>query len=162
MKEFGRASATISYFGEMFIAPLIAVALFAKSPLGWTESAMVASAGVAIWTLAEYAFHRFVLHHYAPTRHGAHHADPGEPILSIFWQIWVCFAVVYLIAGGAFLAGSITAYAWYLFVHHCAHHSPDRLPAFLIRNHQRHHKLASRNFGVTTPLWDHVFGTVLR
>jgi hypothetical protein len=25
-----------------------------------------------------------------------------------------------------------------------------------------HHKFATRNFGVTTSLWDHVFGTVLR
>ena len=162
MIDLGRPSATMRYFGEMFIAPLIAVVLFTKSSLGWTESIVAASAGVGTWTLAEYTFHRFVLHHYARTRHGRHHADPGEPILSIFWQIWVCFAIIYLITGGAFLAGSLTAYAWYLLIHHSAHHSPDRLPAFLIRNHQGHHRLASRNFGVTTAFWDHIFGTVLR
>jgi hypothetical protein len=31
-----------------------------------------------------------------------------------------------LIAGGAFVAGALVAYAWYLFVHHCAHHGPDK------------------------------------
>jgi sterol desaturase/sphingolipid hydroxylase (fatty acid hydroxylase superfamily) len=162
MKSLRRAIGTIGYFGEMFLAPLIAIVLFAKSPLGWIETAMVASVGIITWTFAEYAVHRFVLHRFAPTQHGTHHAHPGEPVLSIFWQIWVCFAVVYLFVGGAFLAGALAAYAWYLFVHHCAHHSHDRIPAFLIRNHQCHHELASRNYGVTTTLWDHVFGTVLR
>ena len=88
--------------------------------------------------------------------------NPDKPVLSIFWQIWVCFAVVYLVAGGAFLAGALLAYSWYLFVHHCTHHSAHRLPAFLIRNHNDHHKVSTRNYGVTTTLWDNVFGTALR
>ena len=162
MKSLRRAIGIIGYFGEMLLAPLIAVVLFATSPLGWVETAVLSAAGIVTWTLAEYAFHRFVLHRLAPTQHGIHHADPGKPVLSIFWQIWVCFALVYLITGGSFLAGSLIAYAWYLFVHHCTHHSVDSLPAFLIRNHKDHHKFASRNFGVTTSLWDHCFGTVLR
>jgi hypothetical protein len=150
------------YFGEMFLAPLIALVLFEMSPLGPVESALLTVAGIVTWTLAEYSFHRVVLHHFAPTQHRVHHANPGKPVLSIFWQIWVCFAVVYFLAGDAFLAGSLVAYAWYLFIHHCTHHSVDRLPAFLIKNHNGHHKFATRNFGVTTSLWDHVFGTVLR
>src|SRR6266550_163399 len=82
-------------------------------------------------------------------------------VLTIFWQIWICFALVYLIAGGAFVAGVLVAYAWYLFVHHCAHHGPDKLPLPLLKHHQSHHRFASRNYGVSTTLWDHVFGTML-
>jgi sterol desaturase/sphingolipid hydroxylase (fatty acid hydroxylase superfamily) len=67
-----------------------------------------------------------------------------------------------LIAGGALVAGVLIAYAWYLFVHHCAHHRPDKLPFPLLKHHQSHHKFATRNYGVSTTLWDHVFGTVLR
>jgi hypothetical protein len=37
-----------------------------------------------------------------------------------------------LISGGAFVAGVLVAYAWYLFVHHCAHHGPDKLPLPLL------------------------------
>jgi sterol desaturase/sphingolipid hydroxylase (fatty acid hydroxylase superfamily) len=162
MKSLRRVVETILYFAEMYLAPVIAVVLFTASPLGPVESAVLAVAGIVSWTLAEYTFHRIVLHRLAPTQHRLHHANPGKPVLSISWQIWVCFAVVYLIADGAFLAGSLVAYAWYLFVHHCTHHSVDRLPAFLIRYHNGHHKLATRNYGVTTSLWDHVFGTVLR
>jgi sterol desaturase/sphingolipid hydroxylase (fatty acid hydroxylase superfamily) len=82
--------------------------------------------------------------------------------LTISWQIWICFALVYLIAGGAFVAGALVAFAWHLFVHHCAHHGPDKLPLPLLKHHQSHHRFASRNYGVSTTLWDHVFGTMLR
>jgi sterol desaturase/sphingolipid hydroxylase (fatty acid hydroxylase superfamily) len=159
MKLLRQMVEIITYFGEMFLAPLLAVGLFETSTLTTGDAAVLAAAGIVAWTLAEYGFHRFVLHRLAPTQHRIHHANPDKPVLSIFWQIWVCFAVVYMIAGGAFLAGSLVAYAWYLFVHHCTHHSVDRLPALLIRNHKGHHKFATRNYGVTTALWDHVFGT---
>jgi sterol desaturase/sphingolipid hydroxylase (fatty acid hydroxylase superfamily) len=53
-------------------------------------------------------------------------------------------------------------YAWYLFVHHCAHHGPDKLPLPLLKHHQSHHGFATRNYGVSTKLWDHAFGTMLR
>jgi len=149
-------------FGEMLVVPLFAIVLLAISQLRVTFDAMLFVVGVIAWTLAEYCVHRFVLHRLMPTRHRLHHANPDEPILTIFWQIWGCFALVYLIAGGAFLAGALVAYAWYLFVHHCAHHSPDRLPSALIEHHKKHHRFASRNYGVSTPLWDHIFGTMLR
>jgi sterol desaturase/sphingolipid hydroxylase (fatty acid hydroxylase superfamily) len=69
---------------------------------------------------------------------------------------------IYLIVGGAFVAGALVAYSWYLFVHHCAHHGPDKLPLPLLKHHQIHHQFATRNYGVSTTLWDHIFGTVLR
>jgi hypothetical protein len=80
--------------------------------------------------------HRFVLHGLAPIEHRLHHANPDDAVLTIFWQIWICFALVYSIAGGAFVAGVLVAYAWYLFVHHCAHHGPDKLPLPLLKHHQ--------------------------
>jgi sterol desaturase/sphingolipid hydroxylase (fatty acid hydroxylase superfamily) len=153
---------TIKYFGEMVVGPLLAIFLFETSTLSLGNAAILASAGMVSWTLAEYLFHRFVLHRLVPAQHRIHHAHPDQAVLSIFWQIWVCFAVAYFIAGGAFLAGSLVAYAWYLFVHHCTHHNTDRLPAFLIRNHEAHHQFATRNYGVTTTLWDNVFGTALQ
>jgi sterol desaturase/sphingolipid hydroxylase (fatty acid hydroxylase superfamily) len=162
MKLARRAVQAAGYFGEMFIAPLLAVILVAVSPLDKGYTALLVAAGIVTWTLTEYIFHRFVLHYMVTKQHGIHHAYPREPVLTIFWQIWACFAVVYLVAGGAFLAGSLVAYAWYLFVHHCTHHSVDRLPTFIVRNHNGHHKVATRNYGVTTSVWDYVFGTVLR
>src|SRR5664279_103324 len=153
---------TAIYFAEMVVAPLFAIFLFETSTLSLGNAVILASTGIVAWTLAEYAFHRFVLHRLVPKQHRMHHATPDKPVLSIFWQIWVCFAVVHVVAGDAFLAGSLIAYAWYLFVHHCTHHSAHSLPAFLIRNHNDHHKVSTRNYGVTTTLWDNVFGTALR
>jgi sterol desaturase/sphingolipid hydroxylase (fatty acid hydroxylase superfamily) len=152
----------IIYFGEMSAVSIFAIVLLVISPLKMGAAAAAFVGGVVSWTLAEYAVHRFVLHDLAPREHGLHHAHPDEPILTIFWQIWICLALVYFIAGGAFLAGALVAYAWYLLVHHCAHHGHkhSRLP--LLMHHQSHHKFATRNYGVSTTLWDHVFGTVLR
>jgi hypothetical protein len=93
--------------------------------------------------------HRFVPHGFAPIAHRLHHANPDDPVFTIFRQIWICFALVYLIAGGAFVAGVLVAYAWYLFVHHCAHQGPDKLSLQLLKHHQSHHRFATRNYGVS-------------
>ncbi len=152
----------IIYFGEMLLASLLAIVLLALSHVGMSSDIALFVCGAVGWTIAEYLVHRFVLHGFAPTEHRRHHANPDSAVLTIFWQIWSCFALVYLIAGGAFGAGTLVAYAWYLFVHHCAHHGPDTLMVPLLRHHRIHHRFATRNYGVSTTLWDHVFGTVLR
>ena len=95
----------IIYFGEMLVVSVLAIFLLAISPLRVAAAAASFAGGVVAWTLAEYLVHRFVLHDLAPRKHAIHHANPDEPVLTIFWQIWVCFALVYLIAGGALLAG---------------------------------------------------------
>jgi sterol desaturase/sphingolipid hydroxylase (fatty acid hydroxylase superfamily) len=150
------------YFGEMLVASSLAIVLLALSPLRMSFDVAPLVAGIVTGTLAEYVVHRFVLHSLVTTQHGFHHANPNAAVLNIFWQIWVCFGLIYLIAGGAFLAGGLFAYSWYLFVHHCAHHGPDRLPFLLLKHHRSHHQFATRNYGVSTTLWDHVFGTMLR
>ena len=91
------------YFGEMLAASLLAIVLLAISPFTVSSNAALFATGVAAWTLAEYVVHRFVLHGLVPTQHALHHANPDAAVLSIFWQIWACFALIYLIAGGAFL-----------------------------------------------------------
>ena len=150
------------YFGEMLVASSLAIVLLALSPFRMSFDVAPLVAGIVTWTLAEYVVHRFVLHSLVTTQHGFHHANPDAAVVNIFWQIWVCFGLIYLIAGGAFLAGGLFAYSWYLFVHHCAHHGPDRLPFLLLKHHRSHHQFATRNYGVSTTLWDHVFGTMLR
>ena len=117
----------IIYFGEMLVASLLAIVLLALSHVGLSSDIALFVCGAVGWTIAEYPVRRFVLHGFAPTEHRLHHANPDGAVLTIFWQIWICFALVYLIAGGAFVAGALVAYAWYLFVHHCAHHGPDTL-----------------------------------
>ncbi len=122
----------IIYFSEMLVASLLAILLLAISHVRMGLDAVLFVGGVVGWTLAEYLVHRFVLHGLAPIQHGLHHANPDEAVLMIFWQIWVCFALTYLVAGGTFVAGALIAYAWYLFVHHCSHQNPDGLSLTLV------------------------------
>jgi sterol desaturase/sphingolipid hydroxylase (fatty acid hydroxylase superfamily) len=150
------------YFGELIFAIAVAIGLLAITPFRSSTAILLFCCGVVAWTLAEYITHRFVLHAIAPAQHRIHHARPQDAVDKIFWQIWLAFAVVYLTTAGVVLAGSLFAYAWYLFVHYCVHHNPAILPPSLLKHHLDHHKFANRNYGVSTKLWDRAFGTMLR
>jgi hypothetical protein len=147
----------IIYFSEMLVASLLAILLLAISHVRMSLDAVLFVGGVVGWTLAEYLVHRFVLHGLAPIQHGLHHANPDEAVLTIFWQIWIGFALTYLVAGGTFVAGALIAYAWYLFVHHSSHHNPNGLSLTLVEHHQTHHRFATRNFGVSTTFYGPCF-----
>ena len=140
----------------------VATTLLVASTLKLSITLLLFCCGLLAWTLGEYVTHRFVLHAIAPVQHGIHHARPQDAIDKVFWQIWLAFAAVHLAAGATVLAGVLVAYAWYLSVHYCAHHNPAILPASLLKHHLDHHRFANRNYGVTTKLWDRVFGTMLR
>lgn len=136
-------------------------------------------AGVLGWTLAEYVKHRFFDHEDAG--HLAHHRAPLEDIrISKGGRQAVAVARNALLlsapgtlgalaldraAGGAALAGAggfLAGYAAYRIVHVACHELPMRHPvaAHLKRHHAIHHfRDEAANFGITTSLWDHVFGT---
>jgi sterol desaturase/sphingolipid hydroxylase (fatty acid hydroxylase superfamily) len=152
----------IIYIGEVIFAIALAIMLLAASTVKFSTGILLFCCGLVAWTLAEYIAHRFVLHAIAPVQHGIHHVRPQDGIDNIFWQIWLAFTLIYLTTGGAFLAGVLVAYGWYLSIHYCAHHNSFILPASLLKHHLDHHKFASRNYGVSTKLWDRVFGTMLR
>jgi surface polysaccharide O-acyltransferase-like enzyme len=109
VQRLGWPMTAIIYFGEMLVASLLAIVLLAISQLPIGSDAELFAGGVVAWTLAEYIVHRFVLHGFAPTEHRLHHANPDDAVLTIFWQIWICFALVYLIAGDAFVGGALVA-----------------------------------------------------
>jgi sterol desaturase/sphingolipid hydroxylase (fatty acid hydroxylase superfamily) len=57
-------------------------------------------------------------------------------------------------------------YWWYGVVHHVIHHhsntsSPSYFNALRAWHMRHHYSPKSGNFGVTTSLWDHVFGTAI-
>ena len=136
-------------------------------------------AGALLWTLVEYALHRW-LFHLPPARnavvrevqymlHGYHHEfpdDPGRlvapPILS--WPLAVGVALAYWAAFGpwwtALLAGTFTGYLGYDWMHYYTHHAvpKSRFGKFMRRFHLEHHfRTANSQFGLSSPLWDLVF-----
>lgn len=133
--------------------------------------------GFLFWTLIEYAFHRWLLHGGTTLRrlHEAHHNNPealfGTPPLVGMIQIMLCiFLPLYFVkpaAAGAMTAGMLFGYFVYIFVHWATHHLPisgsgyfAQVFAHARRRHMVHHyRGGAANFGVTTGLWDRLFGT---
>jgi sterol desaturase/sphingolipid hydroxylase (fatty acid hydroxylase superfamily) len=136
--------------------------------------------GACAWTLAEYALHRVVFHELSSAALGArehrqHHAQPDY--FAPAWQkALAALAVTALLLPGlwlaagpalaaAFTAGFIAMYLAYEVLHRRCHTHPPRgrYGRWRRRNHFAHHFADPRRaHGVTTPLWDHVFGTALR
>lgn len=147
------------------------------------------AAGIFVWTLTEYLVHRFVFH-YEPRSepmkrffflfHGVHHAQPQcktrlvmPPAVSIPGAILV-YGALSLIVGTVLgaphwvapvFSGFVLGYLVYDIIHYATHHLPmyGRLMKYLKRYHMLHHfKTPEQRYGVSSPLWDVVFGTVPR
>lgn len=141
---------------------------------------LVFLAGLITWSFGEYMLHKHVFHMSTHTKrrqyiqykfHGLHHEYPKDkdrlampPIMSIIIAA-VLFSIFYLLmntAVFAFLPGVMTGYATYLFVHFIVHAypKPNNIFGELWVNHAVHHyKDPTVVFGVSSPLWDYIFGT---
>jgi sterol desaturase/sphingolipid hydroxylase (fatty acid hydroxylase superfamily) len=138
--------------------------------------------GILTWGLIEYALHRLVFHFEAQSEKGrrfvyathlSHHANPKAmddlfTSLRLSLPIALCYcalawaimrswqAMVYLFIG--LMAG----YFSYELLHYQAHHRAPRLRVFryLKKYHLlHHHQTSALRFGVTSPVFDHLFGT---
>lgn len=139
--------------------------------------------GWFLWGLFEYTFHRFVLHRAEKSNrliplpgnatHLAHHRDPkahdrlyiplheGIPTVLGFWLItwfatgsWQITAFLY--------AGFMLGYLVYEWIDYEAHHgkSRSRLMRYYKKYHLQHHHVdEAARYGVTTPIFDYLFGT---
>ena len=142
--------------------------------------------GMFLWTLTEYTVHRFVFHFEPRTAwqekviflfHEIHHVQPQcktrlvmPPAASIPMAV-IFYALFYLVFGVVLgisywiaptFAGFIIGYLIYDMTHYATHHFPMRwgFMKFLKRYHMQHHyKTPDQRFGVSSPLWDIVFGT---
>lgn len=138
-------------------------------------------AGSFVWTLFEYIMHRFVFHYVAESErarnfiyilHGNHHHYPRDrerlfmpPVPSLILSS-ALFFIQYLFLGMnvlMFFPGFIMGYLMYGSMHYAIHawNPPFRWMKPLWRNHHLHHyKDDGKGYGVSTTLWDRVFGTM--
>lgn len=143
---------------------------------------LVLAAGVALWTFAEYVLHRFAMHALngrgiMSREHLEHHVGSGWSFGSttlLSWAGVILLGLVlwspigWLLVGSPGLAlgfGWCVGYAGYEHQHAAAHlRGPrGRYSTWLRRHHFHHHFGHPRsNHGVTTSLWDHLFGTYER
>lgn len=139
--------------------------------------------GFLLFTLVEYCVHRFVFHMEPTTKlkkelaykfHGVHHDYPKDksrlampPVISIVLASIVVY-VYYLIMGNIafpFAGGFLAGYGIYLWVHYIVHaqRPPKNFLKVLWVHHGIHHyKTEDKAFGVSSPLWDYIFGTMPR
>lgn len=138
----------------------------------WLTAAALPAGWIA-GSLAEYAVHRFVLHGPALTAavHARHHAAPAreqiDPLsylgpLAVALITWFALGALF---GNAALANGATAglclqYSWFRAVHRRMHRPAHPMSRGKRAHfHRGHHADAGCNFGVTTPVWDHFFGS---
>jgi dihydroceramide fatty acyl 2-hydroxylase len=170
----------------IIFVPVIAAGVWLGADGGYGAGSLVLlfAAGLFLWTLTEYWLHRLVFHwepdHPIGARlhfviHGVHHDHPNDrlrlvmppgasiPLALIFLGLFV------LIFGSAaaypIFAGFIAGYLTYDYTHyHLHHHTPrTKLGKQLREQHMRHHFQDHRyGYGVSSPIWDAVFGTLPR
>jgi sterol desaturase/sphingolipid hydroxylase (fatty acid hydroxylase superfamily) len=161
---------------------------FSVSKLSFTvlQAAVAFLAGMFLWSLFEYSIHRYVFHFFAESDrakkivyiiHGNHHEYPRDkerlfmpPVPSLLLAATL-FSIMYLFAylfGAseyvfAFFPGFLFGYLIYGTMHYAIHawNPPFKWMKALWRNHHLHHyKNVELGFGVSSTLWDHVFGTM--
>jgi sterol desaturase/sphingolipid hydroxylase (fatty acid hydroxylase superfamily) len=137
--------------------------------------------GTVTFTWIEYMTHRFVFHmktftdfrkKMQYTIHGVHHEFPKDkerlampPLLSISLAT-ILLLLFRLVLGDlvfSFLPGFLVGYAYYLSVHYIVHvyQPPKNFFRVLWVNHAIHHyKHGEYVFGVSSPLWDYIYGTM--
>jgi sterol desaturase/sphingolipid hydroxylase (fatty acid hydroxylase superfamily) len=163
-----------SYFCDLCV-PLLLFVLGWRTDLAPLPTAFSLGAGLFAFSFIEYAIHRWLFH--SPTcfmrvHHDAHHHAPIEAtalpcITSAVVAVASWLVMDPLLGTGVtafFLCGVMLGYFWYAVLHHLEHHiGINRLPWRWLRRrwamHSVHHKLPHTNFGVTTSLWDRLFGT---
>lgn len=152
-----------------------------KYGFGTTRIILTFLGGAFFWTLFEYVAHRFLFHlvsdkpsmqKFAYILHGNHHHYPRDkqrlfmpPVPSLILSS-IIFGTTYLIIGSTafmFFPGFMIGYLMYGTMHYAIHawNPPFKWMKPLWRNHHLHHYKNEHNgFGVSTTIWDHVFGTM--
>ncbi len=161
---------------------------YSASRLGFGIASIVLIffSGMFFWSLFEYLIHRFVFHFVAESKralrivyviHGNHHEYPRDkerlfmpPVPSLLLASFV-FTTMYFAGylfgissyAFSFFPGFILGYLIYGTMHYAIHawNPPFKWMKPLWRNHHLHHyKKTELGFGVSSTLWDHVFGTM--
>ena len=150
---------------------------------GWTLALPLLVLGGVLWTFGEYALHRFAMHELKgrgilSREHLEHHVaaswgfDPlilfawlGVILVGVFGWGSIALLLAGPIAAGSIAIGWIAGYGYYEYQHAQAHlRAPHNRYTRWLRKHHFHHHFGHpmRNHGVTTHVWDIVFGTLDR
>lgn len=126
--------------------------------------------GLFAWTLLEYLIHGWLGHTFttvATKLHLVHHHDPHAIFTIGAWLPITALWTIGLLLFGSnswmiFFAGVTAGFIAYEAIHYRIHFSRPKgsIERWLREHHLLHHqRVPDRCFGVTSPLWDVIFGT---
>jgi len=169
------------YFYTAVVILLLTIAGMGKGP-SKSGVLLLLMSGILSWGLVEYVLHRFLFHlntrsiiglNFVYPAHLSHHENPKAtehlfasllislPIATAYWMLaW--FAVGTWRAASYLFIGLVAGYFSYEWLHFQAHHGRSRQPLlrYLRKYHLLHHyRSPDLRFGVTSPLFDFLFGT---
>ena len=161
--------------------PFIGTLLWNSPDLSLPEWILCPLAGLLFWTLTEYLLHRFVFHFPARSKtgkslillfHGHHHNDPSDPTRLVMPPLpAIIFTTIFYFIFKAtlpdrflfpFMAFFMIGYLMYDYIHYASHHFQMKFkPGNFLKHHHLLHHFSDQTcrFGVSSPLWDYVFGT---
>ncbi len=166
----------------IYVPVIVGLFSFGLGAAGTVGSVLAAAAGLFVWTFAEYWLHR-TLFHWVPNRrwgprfhfllHGVHHEWVNDrfrlvmPPMASGALAVVFFGMWYLALGPVwvypFFAGHVLGYLGYDMTHYYIHHGKPRsswMKQLRAHHMNHHHNQDRRRFGVSTRVWDRVFGTL--
>ena len=169
----------------LFFYTAVIVCLFGvtrNETLSLSVSLVLLASGLLSWGLIEYGLHRFIFHYDARSElgrkivyaaHLSHHENPDSSDLifaSLLISAPVAAAYVLLAwfttgswrAVAYLFTGLVTGYFYYEWLHFRSHHGRAKLRLFryLKKYHLLHHyQTPELRFGVSSPLFDVIFGT---
>lgn len=161
---------------------VLMIHLTLESKIVLQNTALLFAGGILTWTLSEYIMHRYLFHFKPKGKwqywiwylfHGVHHDYPNDskrlvmpPTVSIPLAILFYFCFQFILGPlnhFPLFAGFVVGYLIYDTIHYSVHNGmlPGRFGRLLRQQHMRHHFVhTENNFGVSSPLWDIIFGTL--
>lgn len=181
IEKFTRAHVSVPVTMHLII--ICSVSYLALQQFDIITFSLLFVAGVLFWTFSEYWVHRYLYHVKTKMKwllkiqhigHGIHHQYPKDstrlamPPLPALILISVFYALIWLVMRDyaiAFFPGFLLGYVLYVSLHYLMHTTkpPKFAPlAKLWKSHALHHYKypETKSFGVSTKLWDIIFGTL--
>ena len=181
LEKFSRIHPATPFVFWIPIAAFVLVRALYAHTLPTSTALLLVPVGTLVWTLAEYILHRWVFHWTNESSwgkrihflfHGVHHDFPNDkdrlvmPLLMSV-PLGIIFYSLFSVTLGRFTApmftGFVLGYLCYDGTHYAVHHfkQTSRFGKWVKRHHMLHHHMDhDGGFGVSSALWDLVFGTM--
>ncbi len=182
IERFSRIHPATPFVFWLPVLGYVAYTSLATGAVGVPAFAGLLLLGVLVWTFTEYTLHRWLFHYTGPrpwqrrmffVLHGVHHDFPQDADrlvmpLGASIPLGAIFYVLFRLALGPALAGPLfvgfgLGYLAYDGTHFAVHHfrMGSRIGRWMKRYHMIHHHTGvDARYGVSSPLWDWVFGTM--